>query len=60
LIPIDFVNDGLAPQSDALVQTLEANGNKRITAIHAGTDHGWSDHRIFLESTIIEWLAKLD
>ena len=22
-------------------------------------DHGWSDHRIFLESTIITWLAGL-
>jgi pimeloyl-ACP methyl ester carboxylesterase len=53
-------NDGLAPQTDALVQVLQASGNKTITAIHADTDHSWSDHRIFLESTIIEWLATLD
>lgn len=50
-------NDGLAPQTDALVQALDAKGNRSIKAIHAPTDHSWSDHRIFLESTIIEWLA---
>jgi uncharacterized protein len=52
-------NDGLAPQTDGLVKALRARGNDRITAIHADTDHGWSDHRIFLESTIIDWLGKL-
>ena len=50
-------NDGLAPQTDALVKTLEANGNKSVKAIHTETDHSWSDHRIFLESTIIDWLS---
>jgi pimeloyl-ACP methyl ester carboxylesterase len=52
-------NDGLAPQTDALVKAIEAEGGHNITAIHAATDHGWSDHRIFLESTIIQWLSKL-
>ena len=52
-------NDGLAPQTDALVQALQAEGNHNIKAIHAATDHGWSDHRIFLESTIIDWLSAL-
>jgi hypothetical protein len=52
-------NDGLAPHTDALVKALESKGNKEIKAIHAETDHSWSDHRIFLESTIIEWLATL-
>jgi len=52
-------NDGLAPQTDVLVRELEAKGNKTVKAIHAETDHSWSDHRIFLESTIIEWLATL-
>jgi pimeloyl-ACP methyl ester carboxylesterase len=52
-------NDGLAPGTDALVAELRAKGNQRITAIHADTDHSWSDKRIFLESTIITWLGTL-
>ena len=52
-------NDGLGPQTDALVQAIQAEGNHNVKAIHAATDHGWSDHRIFLESTIIEWLSTL-
>ncbi|HMG85610.1 MAG TPA: alpha/beta fold hydrolase [Terracidiphilus sp.] len=52
-------NDGLAPQTDALVHAIQAEGNRNVKAIHAETDHGWSDHRIFLESTIIEWLSTL-
>lgn len=52
-------DDGLAPQTDALVKAIVAEGNQNVTAIHAATDHSWSDHRIFLESTIINWLAGL-
>jgi uncharacterized protein len=52
-------DDGLAPTTDKLVKAIEANGGKKVTAIHAHTDHGWSDHRILLESTIINWLAGL-
>jgi pimeloyl-ACP methyl ester carboxylesterase len=52
-------DDGLAPQTDALVAAIRAKGGQQVTAIHAATDHGWSDHRIFLESTIINWLAGL-
>lgn len=52
-------NDGLAPQADALAKAIKAVGGHNITVIHAATDHGWSDHRIFLESTIIQWLSKL-
>lgn len=52
-------NDGLAPETDALVQAIQAEGNHNVKAVHAATDHGWSDHRIFLESTIIEWLSTL-
>jgi pimeloyl-ACP methyl ester carboxylesterase len=52
-------NDGLAPQTDALVQAVQAEGNHNVKAIHAATDHSWSDHRIFLESTVIEWLSTL-
>ncbi len=52
-------DDGLAPTTDALVKAIEANGGHKVTSIHVKTDHGWSDHRILLESTIIDWLAGL-
>jgi pimeloyl-ACP methyl ester carboxylesterase len=52
-------DDGLAPDSDKLVKAIGADGGTRVTAIHAATDHGWSDHRIFLETTIINWLGQL-
>jgi uncharacterized protein len=52
-------DDGLAPDSDALVRAIEAKGGHKVTAIHVATDHSWSDHRIALESAIITWLAGL-
>ena|SRR5450432_71292 len=52
-------DDGLAPQSDAFVHAVEAQGGHKITTIHVATDHGWSDHRIALESAILTWLAGL-
>jgi pimeloyl-ACP methyl ester carboxylesterase len=51
-------DDGLAPDSDALVHAIEAKGGHKITVIHAATDHGWSDHRIALESAILTWLQR--
>jgi pimeloyl-ACP methyl ester carboxylesterase len=52
-------DDGLAPDSDALVRAIEAKNGHKVTSIHVATDHSWSDHRIALESTVITWLAGL-
>lgn len=52
-------DDGLAPDTDALVKLIESKAGKKVTAIHVATDHSWSDHRIALESTVINWLAAL-
>ncbi|MFZ0639081.1 MAG: alpha/beta fold hydrolase [Candidatus Acidiferrales bacterium] len=52
-------NDGLAPNADALVRDIQAQGGHEVTEIHFATDHSWSDHRIALESTILTWLAGL-
>lgn len=52
-------DDGLAPQSDALVAAVNKAGGKQVTAIHVATDHSWSDRRIRLQSEILNWLAKL-
>jgi pimeloyl-ACP methyl ester carboxylesterase len=53
-------DDGLAPQTDALIQGIQSKGGHRLKAIHVATDHAWSDKRIFLESTIMDWLATLN
>jgi pimeloyl-ACP methyl ester carboxylesterase len=52
-------NDGLAPQTDALVQAIQSRGGHNVKSIHKPTDHSWSDQRIFLESTVIDWLSNL-
>lgn len=52
-------DDGLAPQTDALVAAIRAKGGHDVKAAHQATDHGWSDHRIFLEEAVIEWLGQL-
>jgi uncharacterized protein len=52
-------DDGLAPQADALVRSVRARGNSRVTTVHEPTDHSWSDKRIALESAVIDWLQRL-
>jgi pimeloyl-ACP methyl ester carboxylesterase len=52
-------NDHLARHTDTLVAAIKANGGTQVTALHVDTDHGWSDHRIALEGTVITWLAGL-
>jgi pimeloyl-ACP methyl ester carboxylesterase len=52
-------DDGLAPATDALVKAINAKGGQKVTSIHVATDHIWSDHRIALESAIINWLGGL-
>jgi uncharacterized protein len=52
-------DDGLAPQADALAAAVRAKGNREVTAKHVATDHGWSDRRIELEATILQWLQTL-
>lgn len=52
-------DDGLAPQTDALVKAIEAKGGHKVAALHMATDHSYSDHRIALESAVIEWLGGL-
>ena len=48
-------NDGLRASNDALVAALKQAGSP-VTSIHFDTDHGFSDHRIALESAILKWL----
>ena len=52
-------DDGLAPQSDTLVKALRAKGNASLTTVHYETDHSYSDKRIAVEGSIVEWLERL-
>ena len=52
-------DDGLAPQTDALVAAIKSQGGTQVTDLHFATDHSYSDRRIALESTVIDWLLKL-
>jgi uncharacterized protein len=52
-------DDGLAPQTDALVAAVRTAGGGKVTSVHVATDHGWSDRRIRLQVEILNWLANL-
>jgi uncharacterized protein len=52
-------DDGLAPQATALVTAIEAQGGKNVKTVHFAADHSYSDHRIALESAVLQWLADL-
>lgn len=52
-------NDGLAPHGDALVKAVRAKDNTSVTAVHYPTDHSYSDKRISVERSIVEWLERL-
>lgn len=49
--------DGSQADGHRLAQALALNNN-HATEIHMATDHPYSDHRIALESAVIDWLAK--
>jgi pimeloyl-ACP methyl ester carboxylesterase len=52
-------DDGLAPSTDKLVAAVRTAGGKRVTMVHATTDHSWSDKRVFLQAQVIRWLQGL-
>jgi hypothetical protein len=52
-------DDGLAPQTNALVARVRGLGNTRVAAAHHRTDHSWSDRRIALATAVLQWLARL-
>jgi uncharacterized protein len=52
-------DDGGGPAADALVAAIKAKGGKRVTTVHAATDHSWSGARVRLASDVIGWLRNL-
>jgi len=51
-------DDGTGPNSEALLQVLKQDGNTQSEHIAIKTDHPFSDHRIALETDIINWLNQ--
>lgn len=52
-------NDFVLQDSLDLVAAIKAAGGKKVEAIHAPTDHSWSDKRILLQSLVVNWLQQL-
>lgn len=52
-------DDGLAPDSQELAEAIRAKGGQQLTVQHVATDHSWSDRRIQLQATILNWLQSL-
>jgi pimeloyl-ACP methyl ester carboxylesterase len=51
-------NDGLCASNEALAAALKRAGSP-VTYQHFPTDHGFSDHRIALQTTILDWLQRI-
>ncbi len=49
-------NDGLGPDNDAFVAAMKSAGASHVTTAHFPSDHGFSDHRIAMQTAVIEWL----
>ncbi len=54
-----YSNDFVKPDSLELIKDVKAAGGTTIAEKYVVTDHSWSDHRIALESLVIDWLGTL-
>ncbi len=54
-----YSNDFVKPDSLELIKDVKAAGGTAISEEYVETDHSWSDHRIALESLVIDWLDNL-
>jgi uncharacterized protein len=53
-----YSNDFVKADSLELIKDVKAAGGTTIAEKYVVTDHSWSDHRIALESLIINWLGS--
>jgi pimeloyl-ACP methyl ester carboxylesterase len=54
-----YSNDFVKAASQELIKDIKTAGGKTIAGKYVVTDHSWSDHRIALESLVINWLGSL-
>jgi D-aminopeptidase len=52
-------DDGLADSANSLVPAIRAQGSTRVQTQHFSTDHSWSDARLALAWSVIDWLQGL-
>lgn len=52
-------DDGFAPSNDAFFAALKQAGAAHAMTLHLATDHSYSDQRIALQTSILNWLAAL-
>lgn len=52
-------DDGLEDSANSLVIAIRAQGSTRVQTQHFSTDHSWSDARLALASSVIDWLQGL-
>jgi len=52
-------DDGLTAPNEAFVEAVKKSGNREVNAVHIPTDHSYSDHRVALQQTVLEELARL-
>ena len=48
-----------APSIFGVTSGVKAAGDTTLNTGYADTDHSWDDHRIALQTLILDWLAKL-
>jgi pimeloyl-ACP methyl ester carboxylesterase len=54
-----YSNDFVKGDSLELIKDVKAAGGTTLAEEYVVTDHSWSDHRIALESLVIDWLQSL-
>jgi uncharacterized protein len=54
-----YSNDFVKADSLELIKDVKAAGGTTLAEEYVVTDHSWSDHRIALESSVIDWLQSL-
>lgn len=52
-------DDGLAADNDAFVAALRKQGDQQVTTVHYATDHAYSDQRLALSHSVLQWLATV-
>jgi hypothetical protein len=50
-------DDGSETGSTLFQQVLKAAGNTHVEKIHTATDHSFSGRRVYLASTVLQWLS---
>jgi acetyl esterase/lipase len=52
-------SDGNVADNKAMAEALRKAGDARVTEVAMETDHSYNDHRIALQTTVLDWLQSL-